>query len=99
MTTLSEELKWRGFANQYTFADETGINEPRTFYLGVDPSAASMHIGNLAQVMLVKHLLAHGHKAIVLVGGMTRVPLVREMTTLLMIVTICATTPACIATK
>ena len=71
MTTLSEELKWRGFANQYTFADETGINEPRTFYLGVDPSAASMHIGNLAQVMLVKHLLAHGHKAIVLVGGAT----------------------------
>ena len=69
--TLSEELAWRGFSNQTTFADFDGINEPRTFYLGVDPSAASMHIGNLAAVMLVKHLIKHGHKAIVLVGGAT----------------------------
>lgn len=69
--TLAEELTWRGFANQTTFADAGAINEPRTFYLGVDPSAASMHIGNLAAVMLVKQLLRHGHKAIVLVGGAT----------------------------
>jgi len=69
--TLSEELTWRGFAHQTTFADVTAINEPKTFYLGVDPSAASMHIGNLAAVMLVKQLVRHGHKAIVLVGGAT----------------------------
>lgn len=70
--TLSEELSWRGFANQTTFADITDLDKaPRTFYLGVDPSASSMHIGNLAAVMLVKHLLRHGHKAIVLVGGAT----------------------------
>lgn len=69
--TLSEELTWRGFANQTTFAAVEDINEPRTFYLGVDPSASSMHIGNLAAVMLVKHLVKHGHKAIVLVGGAT----------------------------
>lgn len=70
--TLSEELSWRGFANQTTFADITDLDKaPRTFYLGVDPSAASMHIGNLAAVMLVKHLVNHGHKAIVLVGGAT----------------------------
>lgn len=70
--TLSEELSWRGFANQTTFADITDLDKaPRTFYLGVDPSAPSMHIGNLAAVMLVKHLLRHGHKAIVLVGGAT----------------------------
>ena len=69
--TLSEELVWRRFANQTTFADVTGINEPRTFYLGVDPSASSMHIGNLAAVMLVKHLIKGGHKAVVLVGGAT----------------------------
>ncbi len=69
--TLSEELQWRGFANQTTFSEITDINEPRTFYLGVDPSAASMHIGNLTQIILVRHLLAHGHKAIVLVGGAT----------------------------
>lgn len=69
--TLFEELQWRGFANQTTFSDPANINQPGTFYLGVDPSASSMHIGNLAQVILVKHLIAHGHKAIVLVGGAT----------------------------
>lgn len=69
--TLSEELQWRGFVNQSTFEDIDKINTPRTFYLGVDPSAVSMHIGNLAQVMLVRHLIKYGHKAIVLVGGAT----------------------------
>lgn len=69
--TLLEELQWRGFVNQTTFPKPEDINEPRTFYLGVDPSAPSMHIGNLAAVMLVKHLVNHGHKAIVLVGGAT----------------------------
>lgn len=68
---LSEELKWRGFVNQTTFADAGGIDQPRTFYLGVDPSADSMTIGNLAAVMLVKHLIRGGHRAIVLVGGAT----------------------------
>lgn len=69
--TLSEELSWRGYVHQTTFKNVEDINSPRTFYLGVDPSAASMHIGNLAQVLLVKHLLRQGHKAIVLVGGAT----------------------------
>ncbi len=69
--TLYEELSWRGLVNQTTFDDPARINEPRTFYLGVDPSAASMHIGNLVQVIVVKHLINHGHKAIVLVGGAT----------------------------
>lgn len=72
MPTLSEELSWRGFVNQTTFADITDLDsEPRTFYFGVDPSASSMHIGNLAAVMMVKHLMAAGHKPIVLVGGAT----------------------------
>lgn len=69
--TLSEELQWRGFANQSTFESYDEINNPRTFYLGVDPSSDSMTIGNLAAVMLVKHLIKAGHKAIVLVGGAT----------------------------
>lgn len=69
--TLYEELEWRGFANQTTLPDPVLINEPRTFYFGVDPSASSMHIGNLAGLMLVKHLISHGYKAIVLVGGAT----------------------------
>lgn len=69
--TLSEELQWRGFANQTTFTSIEDVNTPRTFYLGVDPTAVSMHIGNLAQVVLVRHLINHGHKAVVLVGGAT----------------------------
>lgn len=70
--TLSEELAWRGFINQTTFADIKDLDkETRTFYLGVDPSAPSMHIGNLAAVMLVRHLVFAGYRAIVLVGGAT----------------------------
>lgn len=69
---LSEELTWRGFVNQMTFTSIKELDDsPRTFYLGVDPSADSMHIGNLAAVMLVKHLTFGGHKPIVLVGGAT----------------------------
>jgi tyrosyl-tRNA synthetase len=70
--TLSEELSWRGFVNQTTYADITELDkQPLTFYYGVDPSAKSMHIGNLAGVMLVKHLIEHGHDGVVLVGGAT----------------------------
>ena len=68
---LSEELQWRGFVNQTTFADITDINEPRTFYWGVDPSADSMTIGHLAPAMMIRHFMEHGHKAILLVGGAT----------------------------
>lgn len=71
MTTLAEELTWRGFVNQYTFSDLAQINEPRTLYWGVDPSANSMTIGNLAAAMLVRHFVDHGHKVILLVGGAT----------------------------
>lgn len=70
--TLSEELKWRGFVNQTTFKDITILDgEPITFYWGVDPSANSMHIGQLAMAMMISRFIAHGHKAILLVGGAT----------------------------
>ena len=69
--TLAEELTWRGFINQTTFADITDINEPRTFYFGVDPSAPSMTIGNLAAMMLCRHFIDHGHTPLLLVGGAT----------------------------
>ena len=68
---LSDELTWRGFINQTTYADIIDVNEPRTFYWGVDPSADSMHIGNLAPAMMIRHMIDHGHKAILLVGGAT----------------------------
>ncbi len=70
--TLSEELAWRGFINQTTFADITELDkEARTFYWGVDPSADSMQVGNLAPAMMIRHFINHGHKAILLVGGAT----------------------------
>lgn len=68
---LQEELQWRGFINQSTFTDLADLNTPRTFYIGVDPSADSMTIGNLAAMMLARHFIAHGYKAILLVGGAT----------------------------
>jgi tyrosyl-tRNA synthetase len=70
--TLSEELTWRGFVNQTTYKDMSSLDgQPITFYWGVDPSADSMQIGNLAAAMLVKCFIKHGHKAILLVGGAT----------------------------
>jgi tyrosyl-tRNA synthetase len=70
--TLSEELTWRGFVNQTTYKDITALDGPTiAFYFGVDPSADSMTIGNLAAAMMVRHFIDHGHKAYLLVGGAT----------------------------
>ncbi len=72
MSSLSEDLAWRGFVNQTTLKDISALDgEPITFYWGVDPSADSMQIGNLAMAMMVRHFIAHGHKAVLLVGGAT----------------------------
>ena len=72
MNKLSQELETRGFIHQHTFSDILKLNEsPITFYWGVDPSADSMTIGNLAPAMMIKHFLQHGHKAVLLVGGAT----------------------------
>jgi len=72
MMKLSEELTWRGFVNQTTYKDVATLDgEPITFYLGVDPSADSMTVGNLAVMMMVRRFVDHGHKALLLVGGAT----------------------------
>lgn len=69
---LSEELQWRGFVNQTTYSDLTELDgDPVSFYFGVDPSADSMQIGNLAAAMMVRHFIDHGHNAFLLVGGAT----------------------------
>jgi tyrosyl-tRNA synthetase len=69
---LSEELQWRGFVNQMTYADITELDKgPISFYFGVDPSADSMTIGNFAAAMMVRHFIEAGHKAYLLVGGAT----------------------------
>jgi tyrosyl-tRNA synthetase len=70
--TLSQELAWRGFVNQTTFSDITDLDQQkRTFYWGVDPSAASMQIGNLAAAMMARVFIKHGYTPVLLVGGAT----------------------------
>ena len=69
---LSEELTWRGFVHQNTYENITELDgAPILFYIGVDPSADSMTIGNLVAIMMVRHFIEHGHKAYMLVGGAT----------------------------
>lgn len=69
---LSEELKYRGFANQSTFANLADLDsKPITLYLGTDPSGDSLHVGHLAVYMMVRRFLDHGKKVILLVGGGT----------------------------
>lgn len=70
--SLSEELTWRGFVNQTTYKSPEALDGPPIkFYWGVDPSAPSMTIGNLAAAMMVRHFIGHGHQAVLLVGGAT----------------------------
>ena len=70
--TLSEELTWRGFINQTTFANIQELDRRAwTFYHGFDASADSQAVGNLAAMMFDKVFMRHGHKAIILAGGAT----------------------------
>jgi tyrosyl-tRNA synthetase len=70
--TLSEELTWRGFVKQSTFNDITELDTKKMkFYFGVDPSASSMTIGNLASAMMCKVFIKHGYEPVLLVGGAT----------------------------
>lgn len=70
---LSEELQARGFINQFSGESLGKIldGEKRTFYLGADPSADSLTIGNLVVYMLVRHISDAGHTPILLFGGGT----------------------------
>jgi tyrosyl-tRNA synthetase len=71
--SLSSELKERGFINQFSTEtlEEILDGEPRTVYLGVDPSSDSMTVGNLVAVMLLRKLAHAGHNVIFLAGGGT----------------------------
>jgi tyrosyl-tRNA synthetase len=72
MMKLSEELSWRGLINQTTYKNISDLdNQHISFYFGVDPSASSMTIGNLAAAMVVRHFINAGHNAYLLVGGAT----------------------------
>lgn len=67
-----EELKWRGLYHQSTPGLEEALEEGIVVgYIGYDPTAPSLTIGNLVTIMLLKHLQLHGHKPVVLMGGAT----------------------------
>lgn len=67
-----EELKWRGMIHDIMPGTEEQLQKEMTSgYIGFDPTADSLHIGNLVPVMLLVHLQRSGHKPFVLVGGAT----------------------------
>jgi tyrosyl-tRNA synthetase len=67
-----EELTWRGMIHDITPGTEEQLQKEMTSaYVGIDPTADSLHIGHLVSVMMLKHLQIAGHKPIALVGGAT----------------------------
>ena len=67
-----EELKWRGMIHDIMPGTEEQLQKEITSaYVGVDPTADSLHIGHLVSIMMLKHLQLSGHKPLMLVGGAT----------------------------
>jgi len=74
VTHVFDELSWRGLIAHSTDADALRAHlsqGPVTFYVGFDPTAPSIHMGNLVQIMLARALQRAGHRPILLVGGST----------------------------
>jgi tyrosyl-tRNA synthetase len=72
MKNLQEELTWRGMVHDMTPGIAEHFQKGMVKgYIGFDPTAKSLHIGNLATIMLLKHLQLCGHKPYALVGGAT----------------------------
>ncbi len=70
---LLEDLEWRGLIAQSTDRKEleTALAKPISLYLGVDPTAPSMHLGNLVVFLVLRRFQLAGHRPIALVGGAT----------------------------
>ncbi|MEG1572379.1 MAG: tyrosine--tRNA ligase, partial [Bacteroidales bacterium] len=67
-----QELRWRGMLQDIMPGTEELLNKEQiTAYVGIDPTADSLHIGHLVSVMMLKHLQAAGHKPLALIGGAT----------------------------
>jgi tyrosyl-tRNA synthetase len=67
-----EELSWRGLVQQTTAENMAEVlSSPLTVYSGFDPTAASLHAGNLVPLMMLTHLRRAGHQVLPLVGGAT----------------------------
>lgn len=69
---LIQELKWRGMVQDVMPGTEEQLQKEKTIgYIGFDPTADSLHIGSLVQIILLMHLQKAGHQPIALVGGAT----------------------------
>jgi tyrosyl-tRNA synthetase len=73
-TDLLAELSWRGLIHQCT--DQSGLAEllasgPQTVYIGFDPTASSLHVGSMMQLMMLRRFQKAGHRPVALVGGAT----------------------------
>ncbi len=73
-TDLLAELSWRGLIHQCT--DQEGLSKllgsgPQTVYIGFDPTASSLHVGSMMQLMMLRRFQKAGHRPIALVGGAT----------------------------
>ncbi|TXE20665.1 tyrosine--tRNA ligase [Psychroflexus gondwanensis] len=67
-----EEVTWRGMIHDIMPGTQDHLNEaPRAAYVGIDPTADSLHIGHLVSVMMLRHFQLAGHKPVALVGGAT----------------------------
>ena len=72
MKNFVEELKWRGMIHDMTPSTDTYLSQNKTTgYIGFDPTADSLHIGNLVQIMTLVHFQKYGHSPIILIGGAT----------------------------
>ncbi len=70
--SVIDELRWRGLLKDTTPGTEEYLKEHKvTAYLGIDPTADSMHVGHLATLIIMKHLQNYGHRPIIVIGGAT----------------------------
>ncbi|MDR2449913.1 MAG: tyrosine--tRNA ligase [Prevotellaceae bacterium] len=72
MKNFVEELRWRGMVHDIMPGTEELLQkEMVTAYVGIDPTADSLHIGHLVSIMMLRHLQACGHKPLAVLGGAT----------------------------
>ena len=72
MKNFIEDLKWRGMIQDIMPGTEELLNKEQcTAYVGIDPTADSLHIGHLVSVMMLKHFQDAGHRPVSLIGGAT----------------------------
>ena len=72
MKNFIEDLKWRGMIQDIMPGTEELLSKEQcTAYVGIDPTADSLHIGHLVSVMMLKHFQDAGHRPISLIGGAT----------------------------